>query len=222
MILAGVDGYKNGWVVIWDCNGTTSVECVDDLQDILERKPQIAIVDIPIGLLEIGTREADDRARGFLKKRSCCVFTAPTRPMLECDSYDLAAQCRRRIEGKSITKQAWAIFPKIKEADRLLTPELQQTVREGHPEVSFAMMNSGTPLAESKHTSAGQQARIKLLRASFPNVEPSLEQNRKMRKDVIDAYAMLWTARRVSGGSALALPQNSVIDVCGLSMQIWA
>lgn len=87
MILAGVDGYKNGWVVIWDCNGTTSVECVDNLQDILERKPQIAIVDIPIGLLEIGTREADDRARGFLKKRSCCVFTAPTRPMLECDSY---------------------------------------------------------------------------------------------------------------------------------------
>jgi len=56
MILAGIDGCKSGWIVAWDCNGITSIEYLQSLPDILERKPEIAIVDIPIGLLQPETR----------------------------------------------------------------------------------------------------------------------------------------------------------------------
>jgi predicted RNase H-like nuclease len=222
MTLAGIDGYKNGWVVVWDCNGVTSVEYIQNLPDILERKPEIAVIDIPIGLLQTGTREADHSARQVLKKRSCCVFTAPIRPMLECTSYDSASQCRLRAEGKSITKQSWAILPKIREVDAVLNTELQKIVREGHPEVSFALMNNNEPLSKSKHSYAGQQERTKLLQSSFPDIALSVEQNRSWRKDVIDACALLWTARRISEGEAVAFPENSAIDARGLLMQIWA
>jgi predicted RNase H-like nuclease len=222
MILAGIDGCKSGWIVAWDCNGITSVEYLQSLPDILERKPEIGIIDIPIGLLQTGTRQADRNARQVLKRRSCCVFTAPIRPMLECTSYEEARQCRLRVEGKSLTKQSWAILPKIREVDGVINPELQKVVREGHPEVSFALMNGGKPFSSSKHTYAGQQDRMKLLQSSFPEITLSVEQNRSWREDVIDAYALLWTARRISEGEAGAFPENSAIDARGLLMQIWA
>jgi predicted RNase H-like nuclease len=163
MTLAGIDGCKNGWVVIWERDETISMEFVEHLHDILDRKPKIAVIDIPIGLLEIGTREADRKARQILKSRSCCVFTAPIRPLLQCATYDLARQCRHQLEGKSVTRQAWAILDKVKGTDKSVTPLLQQTIKEGHPEISFAFMNGGTPLSDSKHSSAGQQARIRFL-----------------------------------------------------------
>ena len=221
MILAGIDGCKSGWIVVWDRNGITSVEYLQRLPDILERKPKIAIIDIPIGLLQTGTREADRDARQILKRRSCCVFTAPIRPMLECSSYDEARQCRLRVEGKSLTRQSWAILPKIKEVDGVINPELQKIVKEGHPEVSFALMNGGEPLSRSKHTYDGQKDRMKLLQSSFPEITLSVEQNRSWRKDVIDAYALLWTARRISEGEGTAFPENSAVDARGLLMKIW-
>jgi predicted RNase H-like nuclease len=50
----------------------------------------------------------------------------------------------------------------------------------------------------------------------------SMEQYRSCRKDVIDAYALLWTARRIREREAVALPENSAVDARGLLMQIWA
>ncbi len=142
--------------------------------------------------------------------------------MLECTNYDQARQCRLRVEGMSLTKQSWAIMPKIKEVDGVINPELQKIVREGHPEVSFALMNGGKPLSKSKHTYAGQQDRMKLLQSTFPETALSVEQYRSWRNDVIDAYSLLWTARRISEGEAVALPENSTVDARGLLMQIWA
>jgi predicted RNase H-like nuclease len=83
-------------------------------------------------------------------------------------------------------------------------------------------MNGGKPFSSSKHTYAGQQDRMKLLQSSFPEITLSVEQNRSWREDVIDAYALLWTARRISEGEAGAFPENSAIDARGLLMQIWA
>lgn len=141
--------------------------------------------------------------------------------MLECTSYAEARECRLRVEGKSITKQSWAILSKIKEVDGVITPELQKIVKEGHPEVSFALLNGGEPLSKSKHTYGGQQDRMTLLQSSFPEITLSVEQNRSWRKDVIDAYALLWTARRISKEEGTAFPENSEVDARGLLMKIW-
>ena len=221
MFAAGIDGCKNGWVVVWEQNDTTSVQCMQNLHTVLEQKPEIVVIDIPIGLLDCGTRAADICARQFLKHRSCCVFTAPIRPILACKTYDFATQCRRRVEGKSMTKQAWAIVSKIREVDALLTTNLQQSIKEGHPEVTFAVMNGGEP-PPSKHSTSGHQARLALLRVQFPEIDLTLEQHKRFREDIIDAYAMLWTARRIKNKEAATFPEEQAIDVRGLNMQIWA
>jgi len=221
--IAGVDGCKNGWVIVSETHdGYIAVDVVSDFQRVLDCKYDLVVIDIPIGLLEGGTRLADQEARRLLKRRACCVFTAPLRPMLTCTDYLAARQCRLGIEGKALTTQAWAIIPRIIEVDRLLTIESQSQVKEGHPEVSFAHMNSGDVLASSKHKIEGRRLRLSLLARHFPDVTLNVEKHSRIAEDVIDAYAMLWTAQRIRHNRALALPERAPSDARGLLMQIWA
>jgi len=223
MVIAGVDGYKNGWVMVSQTDdGQVTVSLLSGFSQVMDCNCAIVVVDVPIGLLDRGTRSADREARRLLRRRSCCVFTAPLRAMVGCSDYSEAQQCRLRVDGKGLTKQSWAIMPKIREVDRLLTPETQSCIREGHPEVSFAQMNNGQPLTVSKHTLEGEHARIALLATHFSSVPFHVQEHRRVAEDVIDAYAMLWTARRICDGCAVALPEQSPKDSRGLLMQIWA
>jgi predicted RNase H-like nuclease len=115
-----------------------------------------------------------------------------------------------------------ATVPKIIQVDRLLTPESQSRVREGHPEVSFAHLNDGKPLSLSKHSTEGRRKRIALLMEHFPTIASEVQRQSRVAKDLIDAYAMLWTARRVRDGCSVALPEHPPRDMRGLLMQIWA
>lgn len=220
--IAGVDGCKHGWVVVSRESDVFAVKVVPQFAMVLEDPHHLVVVDIPIGLLEKGTRHADSAARQLLKRRSCCVFTAPTRPILACASYSGAKACRLRIDGKSLSKQAWAIMPKIAEVDNLIDCQLQNRVREGHPEVSFAQMNRGEPLRLSKHSVEGRHARISLLSRHFPDVSSVIQKHNRITEDVIDAFAMLWTAERIRSGQALAMPSDGQTDSRGLVVQIWA
>jgi predicted RNase H-like nuclease len=221
--VAGADGCKDGWVIVSEaCDGRVVVDVVPNFPQVLERRHQLVVVDIPIGLLDEGTRLADREARRLLKRRSCCVFTAPLRPMLTCSDYAEARKCRRTIEGKGLTKQAWAIMPKIREVDVLLTPERQSWVREGHPEVSFAQINNGEAVTLSKHTAEGRRERMSLLTKHFSTVASHVQMYSRIAEDIIDAYAMLWTASRIREGRAVASPEQSPRDSRGLLMQIWA
>lgn len=94
--LAGVDGCKSGWVVASETrSGQVAVDVVSCFSEVLGRDYRLLVVDVPIGLLEHGTRLADQEARGLLKQRACCVFTAPPRPMLDCADYPEARKLRR-------------------------------------------------------------------------------------------------------------------------------
>jgi predicted RNase H-like nuclease len=111
MFLAGVDGFKNGWVIVSETRqGQTTIDVAHDFRQILNCPYERVVVDIPIGLLDNGTRLADREARCLLKQRSCCVFTSPVRPLLSCSDYREANKRRRAIEGKGLTKQAWALL----------------------------------------------------------------------------------------------------------------
>ncbi|HLY98400.1 MAG TPA: DUF429 domain-containing protein [Candidatus Angelobacter sp.] len=221
--IAGVDGCKAGWVIVSEsATSGITIEIVSSFSEVLTRGYQVVIVDIPIGLTNRGTRLADQQARRLLKGRACCVFTAPLRHILTCADYSEARKYRIEIEGKSLTKQTWAIVPKIREVDALLSCEIQSQVREGHPEVSFAHMNLGNALSASKHSAKGQQDRIDLLTAHFLDVPSLVKKHRRIAEDVIDGFAMLWTARRVYNKQAFMLPSESQTDSRGLLMQIWA
>ena len=58
----------------------------------------------------------------------------------------------RRLTGKGLSRQAFAIAPKIKEVDDFLQscPTAEVTVREAHPEICFWALNGGCPMRYQK------------------------------------------------------------------------
>ncbi len=223
MRIAGVDGCRDGWVVAWEPSNEASVrvDVISGFAEIIQRTLKLVVVDIPIGLLDNGVRQADREARKLLKRRASCVFNAPLRGMLDCMDHQSACELGRRTEGKAISKQTWAIIPKIKQVDAEMIGERQSIVKEGHPEVSFARMNEGVAIPKNKKTREGREARLQLLEPHFPLVRAEVEKHSGIREDVIDALAMLWTARRIEAGTAVALPEISPKESRGLLMQIW-
>lgn len=138
MRLFGVDGCKSGWMVAWeDGGGPVRVECLPNIAAISALEPDFLVIDIPIGLADRGSREADRLARSLLGTRGCCIFSAPLRGMLACTTHREACVLGDRVHGKRISIQAWGIVPKIREVDDYLTPAAQSRIREGHPEVSL-------------------------------------------------------------------------------------
>jgi predicted RNase H-like nuclease len=111
--------------------------------------------------------------------------------------------------------QLWNILYKIREIDAVITVDLQRRVREGHPETSFALL-AGAPLRFNKKTPQGAAERRELLAPHFGRISrvPGAAFD-----DVLDAYALLWSARRLERGQAhiLGEPQR---DARGLHCEI--
>ena len=76
--------------------------------------------------------------------------------------------------------------------------ELQHRIREGHPEISFAMMNGERPMTYSKNMKEGRLERLHLLAPQFSNIKKHLEAFPGANRDVLDAHACLWTAQRIA------------------------
>ncbi|MFZ0772326.1 MAG: DUF429 domain-containing protein [Candidatus Sulfotelmatobacter sp.] len=220
-MIAGVDGCKDKWVSVVDLgNGHTELRDPCPFIELYEdRSLDLIVIDIPIGLPEKGCRHADWEAKQFLKHRHVCVFPAPTRLILDCPSRDEA--CERCIEvgDKRVNVFQWAIRPKVKNIDLVLRQHgsVQERIREGHPEVTFALMNQNTPML-SKKKRPGLDDRIKLLAHYFSDIPT----NTSHLEDVLDAYALLWTARRIRLGTERRFPERPEYDPFGLRMEISA
>lgn len=222
-MIAGVDGYKDKWVAVVALRdvGTEVRGPQTFLELFRDRSLDLIVIDIPIGLADKGCRKADSEARSFLGKRACCVFTAPIRPILHCDWREACAK-RFALEKKKCSKQQVAIFPKVAEIDHLVRSDAPAPTRVRHPEVSFALMNRGVPL-ESKHNIHGNGQRLALARDHFPDFDRNWQKSAVgIRKDILDAYALLWTAQRISLGRERGFPEEFERDGFGLPMQIVA
>lgn len=188
-------------------------------------------LDMPIGLMdtaEKGGRPVDRAVRERLKPhRASSVFSPPCRPALVCDTYEdaLAATRANSPTDRGLTLQSFGLFPKLREVDGLMTPDLHQKVREVHPELCFAVMNSGRPLEISKQKPEGQEMRIALLAAAGFEISKKTVKRWAQagvgRTDIIDAYAVCWTAGRIARGEAERLPADPGCDARGLRMELW-
>jgi predicted RNase H-like nuclease len=176
--LAGVDGCRGGWVVASE----QGAQVLPTFAEVLGRGFDLVLIDVPIGLLDAGPRRCDVEARSLIGARRSSVFPAPSRPVLRARTY--AGQC---------SVQLWNILDKIREVDAALQPPMQQWIREAHPEVSFALLK-GAPLRFPKKKPEGEEERRLLLRPVFGEV-PKVPG--AARDDVLDAYVLLWSARRV-------------------------
>ena len=238
MLVLGVDGCPAGWVAAAvDLSTGTWTACVHhDLAELVEAHPRARAiaVDIPIGLPGDGARRCDRLARARLGRRRSSVFTAPSRRLLDliadAPGYREANARARVALGHGIGAQAFNIYAKIREADRLLTADLQTRVREVHPELSFAAMR-GAPCPSSKHTALGAAERMEALRRECPWVrsggstalrpdEWALPPRGAAQNDLLDALAAAWTAARIVRGEAQSLPAEPELDPRGLRMEI--
>jgi predicted RNase H-like nuclease len=131
---------------------------------------------------------------------------------------------RRGAEGKGMSIQVWGILPKIREVDAAISPLLQERIVEAHPELVFATMNEGLPVAQSKKSAAGKTARIALLLHYMPEARSLLSGPRHYGAtvdDLLDAAALLWSAERRLKGAGRRAPESPEVDGRGLRMEIW-
>ena len=208
--VTGIDGCAGGWIAVTLSVGgaVTCVTVASTLEGL--SLAGVAGIDMPLGLLGAGWRDADRLARLALGRRGVTVFAIPPRPVWECASYAAALRACRDLTGKGFSVQAWGLRRKIAEADtyRRLSSSSVPPVRlyEVHPELSFAAM-AGTPLADSKHTRAGLAARRELLAGAGITVPPKVADAGE--DDLLDAAAVAWSARRIVAGRATILTSAS-------------
>jgi predicted RNase H-like nuclease len=233
VVLAGIDGCKDGWVCVFKdaSTGALSVRVINRVAELLDpgMRPDIAMIDIPIGLPDSGSREADLAARAYLgSPRASSVFPCPIRPVLKSNSYEDACSIGLQTDGRKLSKQSWAILPKIREVDDFLCADIkrQRWLREVHPEVCFAVWNAGAAMVDGKKSLRGQEARRALVESVYGDALRSMIRSQFGRgfamDDLLDAFAALWTCERVMEGQARTFPLNPKKDSAGLSMEMVA
>ena len=237
--VAGVDGCKAGWFI-----ATTSVTMENEIEtycefnlknvsiastfaEVLSKTSdcKLVCVDIPIGLSDGDKpRECDGTARELLKgRRASSVFPSPIRPCLSAVDYETASKISFERTGKKLTKQTFALMKKIREVDDLMTPELQNRVREIHPEILFWALNGQKPIELNKKTVPGQALRHKLLQEIFADMDGILTQappHGYLMDDALDALVAAWMAGQTVIGEAGTLPENPQFNSKGLKMEI--
>jgi len=225
-MIAGSDAYRQQWLtVIEGRSGTRAVELIESFRDLILRADiETIVLDVPIGLMDQGERACDVLARRLVGSRRSSIFPAPIRPMLPSVNYSDACRRRYGVDGKKCSKQLFAILGLIRDVDSQVTPDLQIRVREGHPEVSFALLNGARPLKWPKKAAEGRLERVALLEPHFPDIRERVDHLSHPGRvaDLLDAHAMLWTARRITAGKALHLPDQPQYDRRGLRAEIVA
>jgi predicted RNase H-like nuclease len=142
----GVDAYKSGWVALALRDGAVEgCQLYGDISELIRDHPaaRIIAVDIPIGLPEKDSRLADVEARRFVGPRRSSVFPTPPRAILEAPTYDEALALAQALGGPGISRQSFALAPKILEVDAAASSD--DRIVEVHPEVSFRAM-AGHPI----------------------------------------------------------------------------
>lgn len=221
----GVDACKKGWVGLSNelrgYFGRTIGELVEtaDAEGVL----RVVAIDIPIGLPVNGPRQADMLARKVVGRRSSSVFSTPVRGALAASSHAEATAFSKRVTGKGLSQQAYALGAKILEVDSWAHRSASRRVIEVHPEVSFATM-ANRPLSHPKSTWAGSEERRALLRAAGIVVPAELGVAGEMAgaDDVLDAAAALWTALRYASGASVSYPTTPESYGDGHDAAIWA
>jgi predicted RNase H-like nuclease len=221
MRATGVDACRGGWVAVsLDGAAPAVVRVHETLAGLLGPDSDtdtaaVTGIDMPLGLLEAGWREADLAARARLGPRRSSVFAIPPRAVWEQENYQAAGERCRALTGQGFSIQAWGLRAKLLEADRY-RETCGHPLYEVHPELAFCAM-AGAPLAHSKHTGAGRDQRRALLSQAgiaLPARAPAPV------TDTLDAAAVAWSARRIADGEATILPGKPQRDERGREIAI--
>ena len=189
-LVAGVDGCPAGWIAVLRDTavaGSERVVVTSRFADLIEAGPAVIAVDMPIGLpdrIGPGGRGPETALRPHLGERQSSVFSVPSRSAVYAMDYREACTLAAATSDppRKVSKQAFFLFPKIREIDGLLLAraDLRGRVFESHPEGVFMTLNDGMALSEPKKVKgrpagscAGRPAVSPKGRASMPSACPS-------------------------------------------------
>lgn len=207
-VAVGIDGTRDGWiVVVLDDGRVAEVVTVPDLATVAQRYDGVpTAVDIPIGLLDRPARAADVAARRQLPHMASSVFPAPCRAVVDAyhagaiDDHETANTLSRSVTGAGLSRQTWALVPKIDEADVLVAHGVD--LYEVHPELAFHHL-AGRPLAR-KRSYNGVMARLDVLRGVGIVLPSAVDGGDRLPPDdVLDAAVVAWTAAALRSPSGL-------------------
>lgn len=228
LTVLGVDGCPGGWIgALVTVDGRRRPRgvrwlLVPDAAGLVAAAAEAAVtaVDMPIGLPDVGPRGCDTAARALLGPRASSVFPAPVRAVLDAADYPDACERSRAACGRALSKQAWGIVPRIADLDARMTPALQDTILEAHPELAFVRLSGGW--LEPKRTSTGAAQRVAALARWLPAASDALATAPRpaRRDDAADALVLAWVALRRVTGVAIVLPGVPERDARGLRMEI--
>ncbi len=237
--IAGVDGCPAGWIAVLrplegDGFRVLLAPRLDGIVDAPEAPVSVA-VDMPIGLPEAvgeGGRAPERLVRPLLGQRQSSVFSVPSRRAVFAGDYLEACRIAQETSTppRKVAKQAFHIFPKIREVDLMLRsrPELAARIHECHPEVAFrTMLGTALPVAKKvrgRPNPEGLAFRRRLLaEQGFPQALLDMAPPRgAAADDLLDACAAAWTAARIARGEAASYPEPPARDAHGLPMAIRA
>ncbi|MFL6059714.1 MAG: DUF429 domain-containing protein, partial [Marmoricola sp.] len=209
----GVDACAGGWVGVClrpgDPPAVLTGAGIAALGELARTTGPVSVVavDIPVGLPDAGSRQADALARAELPGKGSSVFTTLTRAAYQAETYAEAREANiAATGGASASAQAYALRAKILEVDAWLRGRPGVEVVEVHPELSFARM-AGEPVLARKKDSDGVAARRALLSAAGLTAPPWFRGSGFGEDDLLDACAAAWSAVRHSQGVSESLPE---------------
>jgi predicted RNase H-like nuclease len=218
----GVDAHALGWVAVELRDGAFVRAMISTtLYDIVTNSSGAAMIgiDVPLGMLPDHWRAADTLAADHVGPRRGSIFRVPPQPVWQETTFAAATALCREITGAKMHQQAWAIRPKLLEANAIGDRHPGLLI-EARPELSFRAM-AGEPLEHAKKTWTGQAIRRTLLAREGITVPARIgPAGRVPPDDILDAAAVAWSAHRVATGTALSHPSPPE-EHAGSKIAIW-
>lgn len=237
-LFAGVDGCPAGWiaVVAHDIAAPETIVAPGFASLVDRLGPDAVIaVDMPIGLPDRvghGGRGPEALVRAYLGPRQSSVFSIPARAAVEAEDYREA--CRLSLLAsdppRKVSKQAFHLFPRIREIDRLLRdrPEARSRIIECHPEFSFCVLNAMVPMATPKKIrgrvnpdGVAERKRLLVAHGLPPDFLAGPPPRGAADDDFVDACVNLLIARRHAAGLTRSWPSPPLSDRHGIAVAIY-
>ena len=222
-VVIGVDACKRGWVFVRLENGEFASAALYERFAVgvgVSSDATVIAVDMPIGYPPTPTlqRAADGAARAMVRPLTSTVYPAPHPGVLAAPNWEIANSLSRELTEKGLSKQSFALIPKILEVQTVATRD--ERIYEVHPEVSFRAL-AGHPLTSKKQWNGNAERRTLLVAAGIEIPDVLGDAGTAAADDILDAAVAAWSAGRIDAGEAISLPAPPERDYGGRRVAIW-
>jgi predicted RNase H-like nuclease len=193
--LAAVVGVKAGWFVLRETPlpGPWSWFVAPTFEDALQRLEnyEVVAVDAPLSLAELATQPEEGEEPGIRER-----YRHPEEKIREVHDYMRA------------------------------NPGAGHFLYEVHPRLSFLELRGGLVEQQPGDRKPRFRDQLSFLCDIFPSdalyqALTAFRHAEASRNDILDAFAMLWSAKRIATSRAERLPSMPVYDARGFDMAVW-